>query len=481
MKHLSIISWSLCSLSLLACFGKVRYSVEPDTGPGDVAAGGASVQPDLPASSGGRLQQGSGGSPMEPLPCGVDCCPPALTQLEVNPTGGPLDQSLSHPLLSGDGTWVIFSSPSQSLLAQNTSGQDEVFAYSLSHPELIHVGREDAGPSDGASEPNSVSDDGHYILFTSKSTRLVDGDTNGQSDVFLFDRENRGLTLVSTTLGGTPGNGASLGRDLSSDGRWVVFSSSASDLTKEDDNDAWDVFVWDRTTGITERVSMGPGDQQRNPVPGPHAHISGDGRFVSFHSQSNQLAQGDADDTFDIYLVDRKDQSVSLVSRSISNGEAVGNSFVLGMSEDARFFSSYASASNLVEDDSNGLSDVFLFDHEQGVAVRANLSAQGAQADIDSTTALLSGDGRYVTFASAASSLVPDSPSQSSDSFVYDATRGVLLRLSEDSQHLPGNAGSDAAQLSSSGRCFVFSSYASNLTAQSQDDGVADLFIGPTP
>lgn len=484
MKRLSIISWSLCSLSLLACFGKVRYSVDPDATPQDSAAGGAPDVPDLPdppPGSGGSVPPASGGAPSTPPPCEVDCCPSVLTQLNVLPESGPLDQSLTHPLLSGDGTWVVFASRSQVLLPQNTAGQKELFVYSLAHGELQHVSLDDEAQSDGASEPNSISQDGRFILFTSQNSRLVEGDANERSDVFLFDRVDRIMILVSATPTGTSGNGTSLGRDMSPDGRWVVFSSSASNLTDMDDNAAWDVFVWDRTSGVTERVSMGPGDQQRNPVPGPHAHISMDGRFVSFHSQSSQLLAGDADDTFDIYVVDRKDQSVQLVSRSTTQGQADGNSFVLGMSDDARFFSSYASATNLVDDDSNGLSDVFLFDHERGHTVRANLSSLGSQANIGSDTASLSGDGRYVTFASAASSLMPGQPSQFSDSYLYDATRGVLARLSEDAHHAPGNAESDVAQLSASGRCFVLSSFASNLTPASEDDGVADLFVGSLP
>lgn len=481
MSRLSIVSWSLCSLSLLACFGKVRYSDEPGMTDDDVSAGGAPTQPDLPVGSGGRLEQGSGGAISEPQACGVDCCPPALTQLRVHPGNGPLDQSLTHPLLSGDGAWVVFSSRSRVLNPENVAGEAEVFLFSLANNALTLVSSPASGANDGSSEPNGVSADGRYVLFTSSSSKIVIGDDNGQSDVFLWDRVDRVYMIPSAPGSEEFGNGPSLGRDISPDGRWVVFSSAASNLVPQDDNAAWDVFVWDRTTGKTERVSMGPGDQQRNPVPGPHAHISADGRFVSFHSQSNQLLAGDADDTFDIYLVDRKDQSVHLASRSATQGAADGNSFVLGMSDDARYFSSYASATNLVDDDSNGVTDVFLFDIERGDAARANLSSLGNQANVGSNTASLSGDGRYVTFASAASSLVPEQPSQFADSYLYDVERNVLTRLSRSAEQVPGNAESDAAQLSASGRCFVFSSQASNLTVQSEDDGVADLFVGALP
>ena len=482
MSRVSIVSWSLCSLSLLACFGKVRYSV--DTGTHDDGSFGGALPPDDdPPSSGGTTPDPSGGAPtvLPPPLCGVDCCPPALTQLSLSPGGKSLDESLTHPLLSGDGAWVVFASRSRVLGPRNETGEADVFALSLANNELVPVSARGSVVSDASSEPNGVSADGRYILFTSSSSKIIGGDDNGHSDVFLWDRVDRVYAVPSAPSTEEFGNGPSLGRDLSPDGRWVVFSSAASNLVPLDDNGAWDVFVWDRITGTTERISMGPGDQQRNPVPGPHAHISADGRFVSFHSQSNQLAPGDADETFDIYLVDRHNQSLSVVSRSPTHGAADGNSFVLGMSDDARFFSSYASASDLVPGDSNGLTDVFLFDHEHGTALRANVSQKGSQADGESNTASLSGDGRYLTFASAAASLVPEHPSTTADSFLYDAQRGVLTRLSEDAQHGPGNGPSDVAQLSASGRCFVFSSFASNLTLSSEDDGVADLFIGQAP
>jgi len=390
----------------------------------------------------------------------------------------PLDADVERPYLSADGRSVVFSSRATNLGLPTAGGLRQVYAYSLAARAFSRVGTTEMPLADGDSEANAVSADGRYILLTSTSTHWASGDENGSSDVFLFDGVAGEVTLVSRSASGRSAQGASLGRDLSPDGRFAVYSSAASDLTLGDDNDAWDVFVWDRLTGTTERVSMGPGDQQANPVPGNHAHISADGRFVSFHSQSQALVGEASSRSFDVFLFDRELGSIAQVSRAWSGGETDGNTFVLGMSDDARFFAAYASATNLVSADTNGESDAFLLDHQLGTTVRANLGQMGEEPETGTTNVSLSHDGALLSFASASPRSSAAQDGVHLQTYVYDRVSGHLTLLSQNGLGEPGNDESSPAEFSASGRCFVFASRAANLTVGSSDDGTRDLFVG---
>jgi len=496
-------SLALCAAMLGGCFGKVAYDPLPEEPALEPAGGGAAgptgpttPRRGLPIASGGAAGSGGGGGsggalgvgghapqvepppPIEVPPCSVDCCPERLLQLTAALGGGALDADAEKPYLSADGAWVVWSSAATNL-APGASGVREIFLHSLGHGATQRLRPAGDAPPNGPSDPSALSADGRFLLITSWADNWALGDQNGSSDVFLFDRVTGEWTLISRTAAGTPGSGASLARDLSPDGRFVVYSSAAPDLTAGDDNGAWDVFVWDRLSGATERVSMGPGDQQTNPVPGNHAHISEDGRYVSFHSQSDQLVPGDANGRFDVFLADRSLGTTVRVSRSLGGGEPNGNTFVLGMSDDARYLSSYGSATDLVGMDSNGENDVFLFDWILGTTRRVNVGPLGEEAETGTTSVALSHDGRFLGFASASLALSESGDGASLQSYLYDGAHEDLRHVSTSPSGAPGNGDSYAPELSKSGHCVIFASRASNLTAESQDDGVMDVFVGP--
>jgi hypothetical protein len=424
---------------------------------------------------------GMGGEGPSPTICTKDCCGDALAQITVTGEGESINGNAHRPYLSGDGTWLTFTSSATNLTDEMASGQDEVYLYSLASKRFHLVSRAPSGElADGASSTNEISEDGRWVLFTSWATNLAP-DANGLRDVFLYDRDTSEILLVSATSDGSAGNGASWGRDLSPDGRYAVFSSSASNLTPGDDNDAWDVFVWDRLTRTTQRVSMGPGDQQTNPISGNHAHISADGRFVSFHSLSSQLDPSDENPNFDIFLADLQRGTTTRVSTSADGRAPNGNVFVLGMSDDARFFSSYSSASNLISDDKNDTQDVFLFDRKSIGPARVNVGASGQEADAGSSNAVLSASGRYVTFSSRASNLVMAARGTFENSFLFDTQSSSLTLLSQGPEGVPANGDSDVAHVTRSGGCYVFASRANNLSTDSTNDQLMDLFVGPLP
>jgi hypothetical protein len=165
----------------------------------------------------------------------------------------------------------------------------------------------DGGPTNASNFAPSVSEDGRYVAFASDATTIVAGDTNGQTDVFVRDMQfqtNR-LVSLSTTMGGA--DFASYDPSISADGRYVAFMSDATNLIPGDSNWESDVFVRDLAAGFTERVSSAVGGGSANGYSGYDTppRISGSGRYVVFDSVATNLVSDDTNGFSDIFLADR--------------------------------------------------------------------------------------------------------------------------------------------------------------------------------
>jgi Tol biopolymer transport system component len=154
----------------------------------------------------------------------------------------------------------------------------------------------------------AISADGRWVAFWSWANNLVTGDTNGTFDVFLYDRQTGNTTRVSVGSGGTEGNGESGPPSINADGRYVAFRSSASTLVAGDTNGVSDIFVHDRHVGTTTRVSLGPGEAQGNGH-SSGAAISADGRWVAFSSAASNLVPADVNALQDVFVHDRQNKS----------------------------------------------------------------------------------------------------------------------------------------------------------------------------
>jgi Tol biopolymer transport system component len=157
----------------------------------------------------------------------------------------------------------------------------------------------------GDSFSSSISADGRYVAFHSIASNLVSGDTNGAWDVFVHDRQSGQTTRVSAASNGAQGNGDSESPSISADGRYVAFSSDASNLVSGDTNGAWDVFVHDRQSGQTTRVSAASNGAQGN-GDSESPSISADGRYVAFSSDASNLVSGDTNGAWDVFVHDRQ-------------------------------------------------------------------------------------------------------------------------------------------------------------------------------
>src|SRR5437867_2780916 len=205
----------------------------------------------------------------------------ATERVSVDSAGTQANGASSGVALSADGRFVAFTSAAPDLVAGDTNGATDVFVHDRQTGVTERVSVDSAGNQvNGSSFGGVLSADGRFVAFTSVAPDLVTGDTNGAADVFVHDRQSGTTERVSVDSAGTQANGASFGRALSADGRFVAFTSAAPDLVTGDTNGAMDVFVHDRQTGTTERVSVDSAGNQGNGTSIGGA-LSADGRFVA--------------------------------------------------------------------------------------------------------------------------------------------------------------------------------------------------------
>jgi Tol biopolymer transport system component len=327
--------------------------------------------------------------------------------------------------ISASGRFVVFRSDAANLVGHDTNGAQDVFVRDRMTGQTTRVNVSSRGrQANDASGSPTISSDGRYVAFSSAASNLVAGDTNHTSDVFIHDRWNGTTRRVSVSSEGRQANAFSEEPSISTHGRYVAFTSGASNLVA-DTNHLADVFVRDRHTGKTTRVSVTSREQQATRSPthtgsnGPS--ISGDGRYVAFHSDASNLVPGDTNGVFDIFVRDRmagKTRRVSIgTDGEQANAETLGPAI---MSADGRYVLFGSSASNLVADDTNDTMDAFIRDRVAHKTILASRSSTGEQANDASGLGALSADDRYLVFSSWAGNLVPDDVSPGPDAFVRD-------------------------------------------------------------
>ncbi len=269
--------------------------------------------------------------------------------------------------------------------------------------EVVSVNN-DGDLGSGNSYGPSISADGRYIAFESLADNLVPGDTNDSMDVFVHDRETGKTELVSVSVTGTFPNAESGFPAISGDGRYVAFGSGATDLVPEEIPSRGQVFVRDRLRGVTELASVSSsgavGDDWSD-----YPAISPDGRFVVFASLAGNLAEGAQEERNQMFIRDRELGTTELIPVNGSVGSIYGGPPAI--SSDARFIAFVSGEDGLVPEDANGADDVLVFDRSSGTVERVSEAAGGGDTDHWSLFPTMSADGRFVTFYSMASNLVP--------------------------------------------------------------------------
>lgn len=324
----------------------------------------------------------------------------------------------------------------------------------------------------------TTSPDGRYVVFTSYANNLVPGDTNGTWDAFVRDRRQGMTECVSVDSIGRTGNDDSYSGWLSADGRFVTFTSGASNLVLGDTNGTYDAFLRDRITGTTERLSVNAQGVQGNNMmaEGP---ITPDGRYVLLAGFATNLVPIGNHGAPQVFLRDRTSGTIEPASvdsnGNFGNYESGGPS----ISDDGRFVAFVSAATSLVVPDASGQDpDVFVHDRQTGVTERASVNSNGGQANGSqgNNGAQISGNGRYVAFMHDATNLVPGDTNDLPDVFVHDRLTGTTERVSVDSGGVQGNGECMIPSITADGRYVSFSSGADNLVP-GDTNGEWDIFV----
>lgn len=371
----------------------------------------------------------------------------------------------------------MFTSRWPHLVPGDTNGETDVFVRDRKTDTTRRISVATGGAQGNReSVQPAISADGRYVAFTSGASNLVPGDTNRRLDVFVRDRVAHVTRRVSLATGGGQANSDSNLPAISANGRYVAFISTASDLVARDTNGQYDVFVRNRTKKVTRRVSVGTGEEQSD-GDSFRVDISADGHYVVFTSYASNLVPSDTvDNNEDVFLRDRVAHRTRLVSRDRDGGvDATGSSKAGVVSGHGRFVAFESDASNLVNGDTNGRSDVFLRDMAKNITKRMSVGAGGAQGNQPSTEPDISANGRYVAFTSDASNLVTGDTGRS-DVFVRDRATRETSRVSVTNAGAQANRGSYYPAVTAHGRYVAFTSTASNLVA-GDTNGEPDVFV----
>jgi uncharacterized repeat protein (TIGR01451 family) len=319
------------------------------------------------------------------------------------------------------------------------------------------------------SELPAVSADGRFVAFVSLADNLVPDDTNLAADVFVRDRLLGTTERVSVSSSGRQGDGDSGlldlmgGPSVSGDGRYVAFSSEATNLVRGDRNGTADVFVRDRVTGATTRVSVASDGAEAN-AGGTEPAISRDGRFVAFVSFSDNLAP-DTNFTGDIYLRDRQTGVTERISRAPDGSDANGDSFTPKLNADGRFVYFTSFASNLVAgDDDDSSVDAYLFDRTTGTTTGITSIGPPSNDFGHSSAGGISGDGRFVTFTTQDTSFVTlDTNGAFEDAWLVDRQTGQYVLVGVNDAGQQGDDSTFAGDVSDDGRVVALVSRATNF------------------
>ena len=293
---------------------------------------------------------------------------------------------------------------------------------------------------------------------------------------------------LASTTGSASGNGYSDNPSTSSDGRYTVFASDASNLVSGDTNGTRDIFLFDNQTNTTRRLNLSRQGEQTN-GPSNRPVISADGRYVAFESTATNLILGDTNGFSDIFVVDVITGAIDMLSLDASGTRANNSNFRPSISSTGRYVSFESSATNLVSSGTSvGVSHIYVRDRDVSGSgtfdttgnistVLVSQSSGGTAANGNSLQSVLSADGRYIAFASDATNLVSSDTNAVRDIFLRDRTGGTTTRVSVATGGTQATGGdSRTPSLSSDGRYIAFASSATNL-ASGDTNGVSDIFV----
>lgn len=419
-----------------------------------------------------------------------------LLDTDTNNSGALLNTA-PIPSLSADGQLAAFESSDPKLAGRDSNRNLDVFVRNIggNTTELISA-RAAALPANSPNAPNtlslfSVSSDGRYVAFSTEADNVIANDTNASRDIVVRDLLLGTNLLVSANTNNLPANNFSTDPAISGDGRFVAFTSVASDLAPGDANKATDIFLRDLQSGTTTLISVnstntGPGNKASL-----SATISSNGRFVLFHSAATDLVPGSVFGADNLFLRDRQSGTTTALTTQGANS-------LVSMTSDGQYIAFVGAF--------GGSSNLFVWDTQASARIFTNPPAITAVA--------LSPNGRNLVYANSSGLYVVDPVAHSPSSLLVTNHPGLRpgLRFSADSRFLAiglssgspatsqiyridlqtsstllvshkfnsillsANANSDSPDISADGRFLAYRSLATDITT-SDTIGVPDIFL----
>ncbi len=418
-----------------------------------------------------------------------------LISRATGPAGAAVDANAVTSSSSASGDQVAFDTDADNISTEDNNGFTNVFVRDAATNVTTFASRATGAAGvggDGASRDPAISGDGRFVAFESDADNLSAEDINAARNIFVRDLVAGTTTLVSRASGpgGAAADTASNDPDVSDDGRFVVFSSTADNLSTEDNNGFTNIFVRDLVANTTTLVSRAPGAggagaNDNSVIPA----ISGDGNRVAFQSGANNLSNEDNNAVVNVFVRDIDAGSNALVSRATGPGGAPGgdNSANADISPSGRYVSFQSGANNLSADDNNAVLNIFLRDLDDATTALVSRASGpgGAGGDATSFTASVADNAR-VAFSSSANNLSADDNDAFTNVFVRDAIANSteLVSRAQGAAGAAANNGSFLPSTSQDGRYVAFQSLGTNLTAGTIA-GVRNIYrrdvLGDTP
>ncbi len=404
-------------------------------------------------------------------PLSARAAPGDTTRVSVDSVGTQANDASKRPSISSDGRFIAFESDASNLVSNDTNAATDIFVKDRQTGEVTRVSVDSSGAqANEGSGGAAISNDGRYVAFVSDASNLVANDTNNTTDVFMKDRQTGVTTRVSISSSGEQANGFSdFPLSISSDGRFVAFNSDASNLVANDTNNATDVFVHDNQTGVTERVSVASDGTQGDSTSFTPS-ISANGQFVAFTSHATNLVSGDTNNQLDIFVRDRASNITTRVSVNSSGVEANRGAVDGSISGDGRFVAFSSSSTNLMSEETSGLDYAYVHDRQTGTTTLASVFSDGVLMTGRSYTPSLSFDGRYIAFAfDDRSDSLP-----TVDIYIRDRQTGVTTQATRGGSG--ENDSSFGPRITPDGRFITFWSNSARLVS-SDTNSAADAFV----
>ena len=322
-----------------------------------------------------------------------------------------------HAVISADGRYVAFTSGSDNLASIDTNQYIDIYVRELKTGKMVLASMaSNELPANARSLRPSISADGRYVAFESEASNLVKDDTNEVADIFVADLDSGKIRRVSVASDGTEANGPSFSGVISASGRYVTFLSEARNLAAG--VEAMGIFLYDldkdETVFITDEQGIVVAHSTR-------PAISADGRFVVFsggHNDSVYMLQD-----YGLYLYDRKSGKVEFLVKGLGGELPESPAYNPSISKDGRYVAFESSAGNLVAGDTNQQVDIFVLDRKENTIQRVSVSAQNIPGDMNSYDPALSADGQHVAFVSEARNLTAGYPTGAIGVFMHDISK----------------------------------------------------------